>query len=96
MMISPDTFIKEHVEDSYSELLQLRDELINEVRAFEQKTLPDQAWMMLPSPQVVYQCNLEYLGILCNYISKRYNQEFVEYSEDDLQPMSIHIITRDS
>lgn len=39
--------------------------------------------MIHPSPEVVYQCNLEYLGKLCELIAEKYNQEYVWGETDD-------------
>lgn len=33
--------------------------------------------------EVIYQCNLEYLGKLCELISKKYNREFVWFEDKD-------------
>lgn len=34
--------------------------------------------MMDPSPEIIYQCNLEYLAKLCTLTSEKYNMEFVK------------------
>lgn len=39
--------------------------------------------MIHPSPEVFYQCNLEYLGELCKLISEKYNQEYIWGEEDE-------------
>lgn len=76
-MTSPESFIQEYKNKSYSELLSARDKLLKEIRAFERHTYDPERDMFCPSPEVIYQCNLEYLGELCKLISKKYNQEFV-------------------
>ena len=38
MMISPESFIEEHKNKSYKELLAVRDELMSEIIAFEKDT----------------------------------------------------------
>jgi len=38
MMISPESFIEEHKNKSYKELLLIRDELMSEISAFENDT----------------------------------------------------------
>lgn len=81
MMISPEGFISQHRKDSYAELLVLRDELIADILRFEHKEIPEEAWMVHPSPEVVYQCNLQYLARLCDFIADRYNSEYV-WGED--------------
>lgn len=83
MMISPDGFIDEYRDKKYEELLPVRDELIEEIRAFENDTERNgKEWMIHPSPEVRYQCNLEYLGKICELISEKYNQEYV-WGDDD-------------
>ena len=77
MMISPEGFIEMHSNKSYSELLPIREKLIDEIRAFENHSYDPELDLISPSPEVVYQCNLEYLGKLCELISKKYNLEFV-------------------
>lgn len=77
MMSSPDYFILRHKNDSYEQLLSLRDQLFRKIRAFENQQIPEDQWRIHPSPEVVYQMNLKYLGVLCDYISDRYNTEYV-------------------
>ena len=78
MMISPEGFIEEYRDKSYIELIQVRDELIEEIKTFEAgKDGTDEGWIISSSPEVRYQCNLQYLGKLCELISEKYNQEFV-------------------
>ena len=62
---------------SYKELLPVRDELMQEIWTFENHSYDSELIMMHPSPEVVYQCNLEYLGELCKLIADKYNQEYV-------------------
>lgn len=76
-MISPEGFIQEHIDKSYAELLRVRDELIAEIRDFEKCRVNPIEITMSPSSDVIYQCNLEYLGKLCELISEKYNREFV-------------------
>lgn len=80
MMMSPESFIKLHKDKSYKELLQIRDKLVEEIWAFERNT-HDSDFYIHPSPEVVYQCNLMYLGELCKLISEKYNREFVWHDE---------------
>lgn len=78
MMISPDGFINSYKNKSYKELLPVRDKLIREIRKFEKNSHElENDIIMDPSPEVIYQCNLEYLGELCKLISYKYNQEFI-------------------
>lgn len=75
MMISPETFIEEYKDKSYIELIKVRDELLEEIRRFENKGQDSMGFMISPSPEVRYQCNLLYLGKLCELISEKYNIE---------------------
>ena len=78
MMISPEMFVDNYKNASYAELLKVRDELIDEIHAFENHSYDPRLDYILPSPEVTYQCNLEYLGKLCELISEKYNQEFID------------------
>ena len=75
MMISPEGFVEEYKDKPYKELLPVRDELIEEIRAFENRAYDPKLDMVIPSPEVKYQCKLKYLGKLCELISEKYNQE---------------------
>ena len=78
MMISPETFIEfECKGKTYKELLKMRDELLEDIYAFEKGNISPEAKMISPSPEVIYQMNLEYLGALCKLISDTYNSEVV-------------------
>lgn len=83
MMISPKGFIQDYIDKPYAELLCVRDELISEIRDFEKRKPNPTEIIMSPSPEVIYQCNLEYLGKLCELISEKYNREFVWCEEKD-------------
>ena len=82
-MISPEGFIAEHRNEPYKELLLVRDALLEEIRAFETHTYDPVLDMVDPAPEVVYQCNLLYLGKLCELISEKYNQEYVWGEAED-------------
>ena len=75
MMISLEGFIEMNKDKSYKELIKVRDELISDIRSFEAD--PDQKGFIDPSPEVVYQMNLQYLGKLCELIAEKYNQKYV-------------------
>ena len=77
MMISPEMFIEMYKDKKYKELLPIRDELIQDIRDFEEEAYDPKEALIDPSPDVVYQMNLEYLGKLCELISKKYNKEYV-------------------
>jgi len=77
MMISPITFIEEHKDKKYTELLHVRDRLMREIRRFEKQTYDKRLDAMCPAPEVEYQMRLKYLGKLCELISEKYNEEYV-------------------
>ena len=90
MMVSPESYIDEIKDKSYKELLKERDELLEEIKDFEEaKELENENMIEIPeiiidpSPEVVYQCNLEYLGELCKLISEKYNKEFIWREENE-------------
>lgn len=77
-MLSPSAFIEFKCKGkSYKELLKMRDEFLEEIYAFENGNIAPEAKMINPSPEVIYQMNLEYLGELCKLISDTYNSEVV-------------------
>ena len=83
MMISPYTFANQYSECTYKELLKVRDELLEEIYDFEKGDKDNIALeeMVCPSPEVVYQCNLEYLSEICKMIALKYNSEFINNEE---------------
>ena len=85
MMISPEFFIEQYKDKRYEELLPVRDNLLEEIRAFENRTYDPELDSWRPSPDVIYQFNLEYLGKLCELIAEKYRQECdeEEYDEED-------------
>lgn len=77
MMISPNCYIDELKDKSYKELLKERKELLEAIYSFENEEIEQGEIICSPSPEVVYQMNLEYLGELCKLISKKYNEEYI-------------------
>ncbi len=83
MMISPDGFIGQYKNKSYAELLLVRDKLLDDIFSFEKHDFVEtEKEFICPSSDVVYQCNLQYLGKLCELIQKKYNQEYVWGKKD--------------
>ncbi len=74
MMISPEVFISMQMDKSYEELIEVRDEMMEDIKDFEE--YPDQTCLISPSPEVVYQMNLKYLAKLCELIAEKYNEKF--------------------
>ena len=82
MMISPEMFVAEHKDEKYKDLLPVRDELIEQIYAFENHTYDPEMDKYHPSPDVLYQMHLQYLGKLCELISEKYNKEYVWGEEE--------------
>ena len=84
MMISPNYFVEMHKNESYEQLLKVRDDLLADIYDFEKAAKENKIEHHFePSPEVIYQCNLEYLGSLCSLIAERYNEEYVRGSDDE-------------
>jgi len=83
MMVSPEVFIDEYREKTYTELVAVRDKLISEIKDFEMNKDNKNELMIMPSPEVVYQCNLTYLAKLCDLIAEKYNREFIWNEVDE-------------
>ena len=77
MMISPNYYAQINADKKYAELLKERDELLDSIRRFEQHEIPESEFAIEPSPEVRYQCHLQYLAEICNLISEAYNREFI-------------------
>lgn len=79
MMIHPEGYINMIEDKSYENLLQERDALIEKIHLFESSMHEPKGeeWMISPSPEVVYQCNLMYLAKLCELIKETYNRVYV-------------------
>lgn len=76
MMISPNNFANEHQDDSYEELIELRDELVGQLKKYEEADHSNSNPANFPSPEVKYMMNLQYVARLCNMIAKKYNSDF--------------------
>ena len=83
MMISPEMFVAEYQDKKYKDLIPVRDELIKDIREFETQTYDPKMNAICPSPDVMYQMHLQYVGKLCELISEKYNKEYIWGEEDD-------------
>ena len=81
MMISPEYYRKTIEEYEIPELIKERDKLIREIRRFEKNKIRLEERMISPSPEVVYQCNNEYLIQVIILINKKFNASL--YGEED-------------
>lgn len=81
MMVSPDMYIQDLESYDYDTLIEERGKLIADIVEYETKEKSgDRAgdeWMMHPSPEVIYQMNLEYLSKLCLIMKERYSEDYV-------------------
>ena len=81
MMISPEAYIEELKNATYTELISERKKLIKYINTYEKNEIlgnrTGKEWKICPSPDVKYQCYLEYLAILCTHMRRRYNEEYV-------------------
>ena len=84
MMMSPETFKKEHENDSYKELIKVREELLADIKEFEKNPGNTDAFMF-PSPRDIYLFNLEYLEKLCGMIADKYLEEYGNFVGRDQQ-----------
>ena len=91
MMISPEYYISEHTNDTFEQLIEERDQSVNEIHRLEKMLFSDESTseelLCHPSPDVRYQMKLQYLAALCTFICNKYNQEIVwgEDMDDDIQ-----------
>lgn len=83
MMISSEGFIEMIKDLSYAELIQEKNKLIAEIERFENGEIHTGERVIHPTPEVIYQCNLEYLSELCKLIVDKYQDEFVYADTND-------------
>ncbi|MDO4271659.1 MAG: hypothetical protein Q4C83_01585 [Candidatus Saccharibacteria bacterium] len=76
MMISPESYIDEIRDKSYKQLLKEKRRLIKEIDEFENSSRQEEI-IVLPSPETIYLCNLEYLAELCKLIAEKYGEKHV-------------------
>ena len=97
MMISPESFAEMHQGKSLKELIAVRDELMKEIKDYESGKIPEEEYLVLPSPEVRYSCNLEYMTEICRLVEAAYraerdfedDSESVDYDDEFIeQPIS--------
>ena len=71
-MISPKTFRGAFENATLEEIIKERDKLIREIRRYEKGKIPEEDYMIDPSPEVVYMMNNLYLAELCNLIYEKH------------------------
>lgn len=81
MMISPESYVEDHKDDTFEQLIEERERLIEEIRDLEDILLGGkpiaEEYMTKPGPDVIYQMDLEYLAALCTFMSGKYNKDFI-------------------
>ena len=83
-MLSPETYLSEYENASYSELLKLKNELVQKIAEFESDfDMKDSGWAWKPSPDVHYQWNLEVLGKVASMLQEAFNEEY-EWGEKSI------------
>lgn len=80
MMMSPKTYANEHKNDSFEEIIEMRNDLVDELKDLEKivfdKEKKDDEWSICPGPDVQYQMTLEYLAEVCVMLGEKYNKEY--------------------
>ena len=75
MMLSPESFVENLKDLPFDKLKKERDKLYREIRSFEKQDNEETGTLCIdPSPEVVYQMNLKYLGKLCELMSFSFNE----------------------
>ena len=72
MMISSKKYIGEWQDKTYEGCIAERDSLISSIRQFEQGKFNREDLLCKPSPDTIYQCELEYLSEICRLIVRKY------------------------
>lgn len=76
MLSSPDLFIEEHQNDSYEELVKLKNELISEIDEFERSDNNSDDVIIPPSPETYYQWNLSVLEKIIPLLQEAYRRKY--------------------
>ena len=87
MMISPQSFIDLHRNDTFEQLITEKDSLVIEIKKLEKIVFDpekkSEEWNVHPGPDVRFQMDLEYLAELCNFLKEKYNTEIVWGKDED-------------
>ena len=78
-MPAPQGYIDKLDGESYEGLIKERDKLIREIRHFEkhrEEIMNSDEEPICPTPDVVYQWNLDALSLLCISIQQKFNEEY--------------------
>ena len=78
-MIAPQSYVDDLEGKSYEQMIKERDKLIRKIRHFEkhrEEIMNSEEAQICPSPDVIYQWNLDALGFLCMSISRKFNEKY--------------------
>ena len=78
-MMAPQSYVDDLEGESYEQMIKERDKLIREIRHFEkhrEEIMKSEEAQICPSPDVIYQWNLDALGFLCMSISRKFNEKY--------------------
>ena len=78
MMIDPKTFRDSLENLPLDKIIKERDKIIREIRRYEKGKIPEEDYMMEPSPETVYTMNNLYLAELCFLINEKMKLSGVE------------------
>ena len=71
MMISPE-YYRETIKDyTLEQLFKERDELLKEIRRYRRHEISTEEYQMVPSPSVIFKCNLKYLEQVSELINEK-------------------------
>lgn len=77
-MIAPEVYIEELQDKTYKEILVFRNQLLNEIKDFEEhieQIMTKQSYLY-PSPDVVYQWNLWTVSLIFKLLQEKFNEEY--------------------
>ena len=77
-MMPAEVYIEELQDKTYKELIEIRDNLLIEIKDFEEHIdeIMAQEPYIFPSPDTIYQYNLEFLALLFNLLKEKFNNEY--------------------
>lgn len=78
MMLSPEAFKTANESKTLEECYQIRREIMEELLKYEYNEVPGTEYLIMPSPETIYNMNNLYLMKICELI-----EEKLEVIEDD-------------
>ena len=71
MMLSPEAFKAEYESKTLEECYQIRKEIMEELLRYEYNEVPGNEYLILPSPETIYNMNNLYLIKICELIEEK-------------------------